>query len=84
MAQITTDAIREGFDDAGTFADELASHAAHFGLRRGEGLAVLRWLLDLVGDPQIARYMEQAEAHVGRARVEASTDPPMPASAGRG
>jgi hypothetical protein len=84
VAQITADAIREAFDDAGTFADELVPHAAHFGLRRGDGLAVLRWLLDLVGDPQTPRYMEQAEEHVRRASAENSTVPRMPASTGRG
>lgn len=84
VAQITTDAIREVFDYAGTFADELAPHAAHFGLRRGHGLAVLRWLLELVGDPRTAMYMEQAEAHVRGASTEAPIVPAMPDSSGRG
>lgn len=84
VAQITADAIREVFDYAGTFADELGPHAAHFGLRRGDGLAVLRWLLDLVGDPQTAMYMEQAEAHDRRASAEALIMPPTPGGGGRG
>jgi len=72
VAQIATDALTNVFDDAGTVADELASHAAHFGLQRGDGLALLRWLLDLAGHPQAPTYLEEAEAHVRRARDEPS------------
>ena len=38
----------------------------HFGLRRGDGLALLRWLLDLVGDPETEQWMKEAAAHVER------------------
>jgi len=60
VAQITADAIRAVYDDPGTFADALAPHAARFGLRRGDGLALLQWLLDLVGDPETSRWMREA------------------------
>jgi hypothetical protein len=70
VARIVTDAIRPVFDYPGTFADSLAPYAARFGLRKGDGLAVLRWFLDLIGDPDIPRWMEEAEAHVLRARDE--------------
>lgn len=70
IAQIVADAIREVFDYPGTFADELAPHASHFGLRRGDGLALLRWLLDLVGDPRTERYMQEAQSHVDQAASE--------------
>ena len=62
MAHVVTDAIRGGFDYPGTFADTLAPHATRFGLRRGDGVAVLRWLLDLVGDPETGQWMEEARA----------------------
>jgi hypothetical protein len=52
VAHIVADAIRGGYDSPGTFADAFAPHAAKFGLRRRDGIALLRWLLDLVGDPQ--------------------------------
>jgi len=49
VAQITADAIRAGHDSAARFEEALARHASRFGLRRGDGLALLRWLLELVG-----------------------------------
>ena len=33
-----------------------AAQAFRFGLRRGDGLRVMRWLLDLVGDPGTPRW----------------------------
>lgn len=60
VAQITADAIRAVFDYPGSFAEALAPHAARFGLPRGDGLALLQWLLDLVGDPDTARWMSEA------------------------
>ena len=66
VAQIVADAIRGAYDHPGTFADALAPHAAKFGLRRQDGIALLRWLLDLVGDPQTSEWMAQARAHVDR------------------
>jgi hypothetical protein len=64
------DAIREVYDYPGTFADALSSHAARFGLRRGDGLALLRWLLDLVGDRDSARWVEDARAQVARTAAD--------------
>ena len=52
VAQIVAESIRRISDYPGSFADSLAAHAASFGLRRGDGLALLHWLLGLVGDPQ--------------------------------
>ncbi|MFL5962404.1 MAG: type IV toxin-antitoxin system AbiEi family antitoxin domain-containing protein [Gaiellaceae bacterium] len=66
VAHLIADAIRPVYDYPGTFADALAPYAAQFGLRRGDGLALLRWLLDLVGDPESARWMDEARTHAGR------------------
>ena len=63
VAHLITDAIRAAHDDPGAFADALASHAARFGLRRGDGLALLGWLLDLVGDPDTPRWLGEARRH---------------------
>ncbi|NNN09432.1 MAG: hypothetical protein HKL85_09605 [Acidimicrobiaceae bacterium] len=60
VAQIIADAIRLVFDYPGTFAASLASHAGRFGLRREDGLALLRWLLDLVGDEETEKWMREA------------------------
>jgi predicted transcriptional regulator of viral defense system len=66
VAHVVADAIRNAYDYPGTFADSLAPYAAQFGLRRGDGVALLRWLLDLVGDNGTDRWMEEARAHVDR------------------
>jgi predicted transcriptional regulator of viral defense system len=70
VAHVIADAIRAAYDYPGTFADALASHAAHFGLQRGDGLGLLRWLLDLVGDPDMSRWIGEARAHADRERAE--------------
>lgn len=66
VAQITTDAIRAVYDSPGTFAEALAPYAARFGLRRGDGLALLRWLLDLVRDSDSSRWITQARDSIQR------------------
>jgi predicted transcriptional regulator of viral defense system len=70
VAQVIADALRSVDDYPGTFADALKPHAARFGLRRGDGLALLRWLLDLIGDPETSQWMEEARAHVARSSAE--------------
>ncbi len=75
VAHVVADAIRGAYDYPGTFAVSLARHAARFGLRRDDGLALLRWLLDLVGDPDAPRWLDEARIHIARA----SADPKVPA-----
>jgi len=72
VAQIVVDAVKGVFDYPGTFADSLGPHAARFGLRKGDGLALLRWFFGLVGDPTTERWMEEARAHVARSAVSKS------------
>jgi len=67
VAQVVVDATRGAYDYPGSFADALAPQAARFGLRRGDGIALLRWLLELVGDPETPRWMEEARANGDRA-----------------
>lgn len=62
VGHVIADALRGVNDYAGTFVETLAPHASKLGLRRGDGVAVLRWLLDLVGDPETLRWMEEARA----------------------
>ncbi len=80
VAQMTADAIRAVYDYPATFAEALAPHAARFGLRRGDGLALLRWLLDLVGDPDTARWMTEARDTIERIEREEPTPEPVNAS----
>jgi hypothetical protein len=82
IAQLVADAIRPIFDYPGTFADALAPFAARFGLRRGDGLALLRWLLDLVGDPQTEVWMNEARAHI-TGRLENAEEQRRAAATGR-
>jgi hypothetical protein len=66
VAHVVADAIRGGYDYPGDVADRLAQHASRFGLRRGDGVGLLRWLLGLVGDPDTSRWLREAEQHVAR------------------
>jgi hypothetical protein len=62
IAQIIAEAIRRGYDSPGAFASALAPHARPYGFRHGDGLALLRWLLDLAGDPERGRWTDEARA----------------------
>ncbi len=66
VAYIVADAIRAVYDYPGTFAETLAPAASQLGLRRGDGMSVLRWLLDLVGDPLAAEWLTEAAASLAR------------------
>jgi hypothetical protein len=70
VAHIVADALRGAYDYPGTFADALSPHATRFGFRRGDGLALLEWLLDLVGDPETDRWMDEAREHGSRRVTE--------------
>lgn len=77
VAQIVADSIREVYDYPGTFADSLAPHAARFGFRRGDGVAILKWLLDLVGDPDTDMWMREARADDGPTQEEQRAPTPQ-------
>jgi Transcriptional regulator, AbiEi antitoxin len=77
VAHVIADAIRGVYDYPGSFADALAPHAARFGLRRGDGIALLRWLLDLVGDPETSRWMDEARAHAVADDDDSPGAPPL-------
>ena len=55
VAQIVVDAIRNVYDYPGTFAEALGPAAAGLGFRAGDGLAALRWLIELSGGEEEAR-----------------------------
>jgi hypothetical protein len=65
IAQVIAEAIRRGDDSPDGFATALAPHAVPYGFRQGDGLAVLRWLLDLTGDPERSRWTDEARAQEG-------------------
>jgi hypothetical protein len=79
VAHVVADAIRGAFDYPGTFADALGRHATRFGLRRDDGLALLRWLLDLVGDLDAPRWLEEARIHIARTSADRTVPADMAA-----
>lgn len=70
VGHLIADALRSAYDHPGSVADAIAPYAAHFGLRRGDGLALLGWLLELSGDPKRSAWL--AEAGSGRQRAESA------------
>ncbi len=69
------------YDYPGTFADALSPHAAGFGLRKGDGLALLRWLLDPIGDPETSVWMDEGGANGARTSTTENVrtqEPPVP------
>lgn len=60
VGQVVADAIRDGYEQPRAFVPQLARHASRFGLRRGDGVQLLRWLLELVRDPQTSTWMAEA------------------------
>lgn len=67
VAQIVGDALASAYEHPGALTDALSPHASAFGLPRGDGLALLRWLLDLLDDPRTELWMSEARAHSERA-----------------
>ncbi len=58
--------LRNFYDYPSTVAKSLAPHAAKYGLRRGDGVALLRVMLDLAEDPQTDFWMSEAGGHLVR------------------
>ena len=69
IAQLIADAIRPVYDYPATFADSLAPHAARLGLRKDDGQAALRWFLDMTGDPERDRWIEEAHTDIAGTAV---------------
>jgi len=65
IAHMITDSLRDVAESPTTVADALAPHAGKFGLRRRDGIALLRWMLDLVGDPESELWISEAQARAG-------------------
>lgn len=79
VARITTDAIRKIYDYPGTFAQSLAPLSARFGLRHNDGYGLLRWMLELVGDPDTPRWLTEARKNVDRSASPVPTVTEAPA-----
>jgi hypothetical protein len=66
VAQLVVDALRPAFDYPGSVASAIAPYAAAHGLRRGDGIGLLRWLLELSGDPDSEKWLAEAVATEGK------------------
>jgi predicted transcriptional regulator of viral defense system len=62
VARVAADALRKKKVWAGHLPAALAPRAAQLQFRRGDGRAVLAWLLDLSGAPEAERWLEEADA----------------------
>jgi Transcriptional regulator, AbiEi antitoxin len=72
VAQILSDSLRNVYDYPSMCAQALAPHAAKFELRRGDGVTLLKFLLELVDDPQTDFWMSEARTNVVLARAPAT------------
>lgn len=73
VAQIVIESIRKISDYPGTFADSLAAHAARFGFRRRDGIALLGWFVGMAHDPEADQWMAEAREHMERAAGRLTT-----------
>jgi hypothetical protein len=64
VAQVVADALRLGQDHPGRVAHAFAPYAVRFGLRQGDGLALLAWLLTLTGDPDRETWLDEARVSI--------------------
>ena len=74
IGQIIADALRSVFDYPGAMVSAIAPYAAAYGLRRGDGLGLIGWLLDLSGDREREVWLAEAAASDPRACGSASAD----------
>ena len=74
VAQLISDSLRHVYDYPGTFLGvALAPHAQRFGLRRGDGLALLRWLLKSRRGPRHGCLDERSAEAAGARQADTST-----------
>jgi predicted transcriptional regulator of viral defense system len=62
VGELIADALRAGHEDPGTMARAIARQSAAHGLRRGDGLGLLGWLLGAAREPARATWLEEAAA----------------------
>lgn len=68
VAQVIADAIRNTYDYPAAIAKALRPLAFRFGFRREDGIGLLSWLLDLVGDPNAPIWLKEARENNRRQR----------------
>jgi predicted transcriptional regulator of viral defense system len=72
VAQLVADAIRGAFEYPGTIARTLSPYAKRLGFRNDDGIAVLRWFLDMTNDPQAGYWLRAADESLRQDKNELS------------
>jgi len=62
VGQLIADAIRHDLAAPSDFTAALASHALKFGLRRGDGIALFRWIVGLVDADEARAWIQAAQS----------------------
>jgi predicted transcriptional regulator of viral defense system len=62
VAEVIVDSLRPALDHPQSVASAIAPHASAYGLRHGDGIGLLRWLLELSGDPDREMWLTDAMA----------------------
>lgn len=60
VGYLIADALGKNLDQPGNMARQLQSHARHFGLELGDGIGLLQWALELVGDERMSGWLALA------------------------
>lgn len=74
VAPIVVQTLRDIKDYPGAVAVAIAPLAARFGLRRDDGLALLRWLLELEPHPEMTVWLDEAKASLQRRASDGDGD----------
>lgn len=74
VARVVVDALRGNNEWPANFAAAFSSRSAQLGVRRGDGVAVLASLLNLIGDPLTSQWMQEATHQPVELTPESSTE----------
>lgn len=74
VGHVIADALRGGYDDPQTMADDLVPYATRFGLRPRDGFALLAWLLELSGADERKRWLKEATGEQPRGASDEATE----------
>lgn len=75
VAQIVAESLRSVYDYPATVANAIAPQAARFGLRKGDGLGLLTWLLGLTGDLERETWLDEARDSVITGHSDSAMEP---------
>ncbi|MDA8101839.1 MAG: hypothetical protein M0Z34_02605 [Nitrospiraceae bacterium] len=62
VGRLIGEILRKGYDSATAVAQAISPAVARFGLKSRDGIALLRRLLEMPGDPDVAAWVASAES----------------------